>query len=213
LSFFQMDGPTSTSGSKGGSGTPKAKGSSGTPKAKGGITPTSPTPTPPPPQVVTPTPRPPGPIGTPTPPPPVRTPTSSASTTAFCYHYPPSPIDNLMGGVDMDEDGDSDEMETDRSTGSMKGRGGRGGRPPLPKKKKTRKMAKPSIVWEHFTKDLNSPEENPVAHCNYYEALYMCHAKNYGTSNMLYHVKTCQKYMSLKANQDSSQTNFTFSSE
>jgi hypothetical protein len=40
----------------------------------------------------------------------------------------------------------------------------------------------------------------------------MCHAKNYGTSNMLYHVKTCQKYRSLKANQDTSQTMYTFSS-
>jgi hypothetical protein len=124
LSFFQMDRPTATptSGSKGGStsGTPKvtlkAKGGSGigTPK---GPTPTSPTPTPPPPQVGTPTL---GPIGTPTPPPPVGTPTSSASTTASCYQYPPSPIDNLMGGVDMDEDDDSDEMETDRSSDSMK---------------------------------------------------------------------------------------------
>jgi hypothetical protein len=130
--FFQMDGSTYTSG---------FKGSSGTPKAKGGITPTSPTPTPPPPQVGTPTHGPPGPIGTPTPPPPVGTPTFSASTTTSCYHYPPSPIDNLMGGVDMDEDNDSDEMETDRSTGSMKGRGGHGGRPPLTKKRKTRKVA------------------------------------------------------------------------
>jgi len=85
-----MDGSTHTSGSKG---------SSGTPKAKGGITPTGPTPTPPPPQVCTPTHGPPGLIGTPTPPPPpVGTPTSSASTTASCYHYSPSPIDNLMGG-------------------------------------------------------------------------------------------------------------------
>jgi hypothetical protein len=149
LSFFQMDRPKPTSGSKGGStsGIPKAKGSSGTPKAKGGSgigtprspTPTSPTPTPPPPppppQVGTPTL---GPIGTPTPPPPVGAHISSTSTTASCYQYPPSSIDNLMGGVDMDEDDDddSDEMETDRSTGSMKVRGGRGGWPPLPKKKK-----------------------------------------------------------------------------
>jgi len=91
-----------------------SKGSSGTPKAKCGITPTGPTPTPPPPQVCTPTHGhpgpigtpthgPPGPIGTPTPPPPVGTPTSSASTTASCYHYPPSPIDNLMGGVDKNK--------------------------------------------------------------------------------------------------------------
>jgi hypothetical protein len=140
LSFFQMDRPTATPtrGSKGGStnGTPKAKGNSSTPKAKGGSgtgTPKGPTPTPPPPQVGTPTL---GPIGTPTPPPPVGTPTSSASTTASCYQYPPSPIDNLMGGVDMDEDDDADEMETNRSTGSMKVHGGCGGQPPLPKKKK-----------------------------------------------------------------------------
>jgi hypothetical protein len=188
-----MDESTHTSGSNGGSGTPKAK---------GGTTPCSPTPTAPPPQVGTPTHGHLGPIGTPT---------SSASTTASCYHYPPSPIDNLMGGVDMDEDNDSDEMEIDRSsaTGSMKGRGGR---PPLPKKKKNRKVAKPSIVCEHFTKDLNSSEYNHVAHCNYCEAPYMCHAKNYGTSNMLYYVKTCQKYRSLKANQDTSQTKFTFGS-
>jgi hypothetical protein len=71
-------------------------------------------------------------------------------------------------------------------------------------------VAKPSIVWEHFTIDLNSPGENPVAHCNYCESPYMCRAKNYGTSNMLYHVKTCQKYRSLNSNQDSSQTKFTF---
>jgi hypothetical protein len=80
------------------------------------------------------------------------------------------------------------------------------------RRRKTRKVAKPSIVWKHFTKDLNSLEENPVAHRNYCESSYMCHAKNYGTSNMLYHVKTFQKYRSLKANQDSSQTKFTFAS-
>jgi hypothetical protein len=157
-----MDESTHTSGSKG---------SSGIPKAKCGITPTSPTPTgptppppPPPPQVCTPThgspgsigtPTPPPPVDTPTPPPSVDTPTSSASTTASCYHYRSSPIDNLMGVVDIDEDNDSNEIETDRSSGSMRGRGGR---PPLPKKRKTKKVAKPSIVWEHYTKDLNSPE-------------------------------------------------------
>jgi hypothetical protein len=51
-----------------------------------------------------------------------------------------------------------------------------------------------------------------VAHCNYCGASCNCHAKNYGTCNMLYHFRTCQKYKSLKARQDSSQTKFTFAS-
>jgi hypothetical protein len=112
-----------------------------------------------------------------------------------------------MGGVDIDDDGESDEFETDRSTGSMRVRGGR---PPLPKKKRTINVAKKSVVWEHFTKDVDSPEEDPVAHCNYCGDSYNCHTKNYVTSNMLYHFKTCQKYKSLKAKQYSSQTKFTF---
>jgi hypothetical protein len=80
------------------------------------------------------------------------------------------------------------------------------------RKKRPRNVMKKSIVWEHFTKDLNSPEDFPVAHCNYGGVEYKCHKKNNGTSNMLYHVKACQKYKSLKAKQDSFQSKFTFES-
>jgi hypothetical protein len=160
-----MDAPTPTLGCKGFKGTPI------------GPTPTSPTPIPP--------------IGTPPgPPSPIGTPTSSASTTTSCYQYPLSPIDNLMGGVDMNDDGESNEFETNRSTDSMLVRGGR---PPRPKKKRTRNVANKSIVWEHFTKNVDSLEEDPVAHCNYCEAPYNCNTINYGTSNILYHFRICQK--------------------
>jgi hypothetical protein len=49
-----------------------------------------------------------------------------------------------------------------------------------------------------------------MAHCNYGGVKYKCHGINNGTSYMLYHVKACQKYKSLKAKQYSFQSKFTF---
>jgi hypothetical protein len=49
-----------------------------------------------------------------------------------------------------------------------------------------------------------------VAHCNYCGLEYKCHGKNNSTSNMLYHVKACQQYKNILANQDISQSKFTF---
>jgi hypothetical protein len=49
-----------------------------------------------------------------------------------------------------------------------------------------------------------------VAHCNYCGTPYKCHPKINGTSSMLYHVNSCQKYKSLKSKQDRSQSKFTF---
>jgi hypothetical protein len=73
----------------------------------------------------------PTPIGpTPIGPTPIGTPTSSASTTTSCYHYLPSPIDNLMSLVNIDDDCESNEFENDKSTGSLPVRGGQ---PPFPK--------------------------------------------------------------------------------
>jgi hypothetical protein len=67
-----------------------------------------------------------------------------------------------------------------------------------------------STAWDHFTRDKNTLDNDLVAHCNYYGASYKCHPKNNGTSSMLYHVSSCQKYKSLKAKQDRSQSKFTF---
>jgi hypothetical protein len=49
-----------------------------------------------------------------------------------------------------------------------------------------------------------------VAHCNYGGVESKRHGKNNSTSNMLYHVKACQKYKSLKAKQENFQSKFTF---
>jgi hypothetical protein len=65
-------------------------------------------------------------------------------------------------------------------------------------------------VWQHFTRDLESPADKPVARCNYCEAEYKRYRKSNGTSNMLYYVKACQQYKALLANQDVPQSNFTF---
>jgi len=75
---------------------------------------------------------------------------------------------------------------------------------------KTRNITKKSIVWEHFTIDLNSPGDFPMTHCNYGGVKYKCHGKKNGTSNILYHIKACQKSKSLKTKQNSFQSKFTF---
>jgi hypothetical protein len=67
-----------------------------------------------------------------------------------------------------------------------------------------------SIVWDHFTRDKNTPDNDHVAHCNYCGASYKCYPKNNGTSSMLYHVSSLQKYKSQKAKEDRSQSKFTF---
>ncbi|GLT53937.1 hypothetical protein SLA2020_271710 [Shorea laevis] len=143
-----------------------------------------------------------------------RTRTPSSSATASCYpHCPtnsaPTPIDVEEGSDDID----SDEFDTYsvRSVGAMPNGGrGRGGRPPLPNKKRTRNVSRKSAAWDHFTKDVDSPEDLPVAHCNYCRAEFKCHGKTNGTSNMLYHVRSCSKLKSLKSQQDRSQSKLTF---
>jgi hypothetical protein len=85
---------------------------------------------------------------------------------------------------------------------------GHGGRPPLPRKKIN--VSNKSAAWDHFTRDKNTPDDDLVAHCNYCGTPYKCHPKINGTSSMLYHVNSCQKYKSLKSKQDRSQSKFTF---
>jgi hypothetical protein len=72
-----------------------------------------------------------------------------------------------------------------------------GGRPSLPRKK--RNVSNKSTAWDHFTRDKSTPDDDPVAHCNYCGTPYKCHLKINGTSSMLYHVNSCQKYKSLKS--------------
>jgi hypothetical protein len=122
----------------------------------------------------------------------IGTPTPTSSATAS--YYPSSPIDSSMSSIGIEEtfdvDSESDELDTD--TQEIKC-AGRGGQPPLLREKRPRNVKKKSIVWEHFTKDLNSPEYFLVAHCNYCGVKYKCHGKNKGISNMLYHVQACQE--------------------
>jgi hypothetical protein len=136
------------------------------------------------------------------------TPAPTSSVAASCYPSPP--IDSLIGIEEsIDVESDSDELETDTQGIRC---AGRGGKPPLPKNKRKRNVRKKSIVWQHFTKDLESPADKPVAHCNYCGVEYKCHRKRNDTSNMLYHIKACQQYNALLTNQDVSQSKFTFES-
>jgi hypothetical protein len=142
-------------------------------------------------------------IGTGTP-----TPAPTLSVPASCY--PSSPIDSSIGiDESVDIESDSDELETDTQGIRC---AGRGGRPPLLQNKRERNVRKKSIVCQHFTKDLESPTDKPVARCNYCRLEYKCHGKSNGISNMLYHVKAYQQYKALLANQDASQSKFTFES-
>jgi hypothetical protein len=75
---------------------------------------------------------------------------------------------------------------------------------------KKRNVSNKSAACDHFTKDKNTPDDDPVAHCNYCGTPYKCHPKINGTSSMLYHVNSCQKYKSLKSKHDRSQSKFTF---
>jgi hypothetical protein len=137
-------------------------------------------------------------IGTGTP-----TPAPTSLVVASCYLSPP--IDTSIDiEENIDVDGDSNELETDTQSA------GRGGRPPPPRNKRKRNVRKTSAVWKHFTRDPKSLQDKPVAHCNYCGLEYKCHGKNNVTSNMLYHVKACQQYKNILANQDISQSKFTF---
>jgi hypothetical protein len=90
-----------------------------------------------------------------------------------------------------------EDVETS-TTGSMPASGlGRGGRLPLPRKK--RNVSNKSATWDHFTRDKSTPNDDPVAHCNYCGTPYKCHPKINCTSSMLYHVNSCQKCKSLKS--------------
>jgi hypothetical protein len=137
---------------------------------------------------------------------PAPTPAPTSSVAASCYPSPP--VDNSIDIEEsIDVDDDSDELGTD--TQDIRSGGG-GGRPPLPRNKRRRNVRKTSVVWNHFTRDPNCPQDKPVAHCNYCGLEYKCHGKNNGTSNMLYHVKACQQYKNILANRDISQSKFTF---
>jgi hypothetical protein len=95
------------------------------------------------------------------------------------------------------------------AVGSMPvGGHGRGGQPLLPRKK--RNVSNKSAVLDHLTRDKSTPDDDPVAHCNYCGTLYICHPKINGTSSMMCHVNSCQNYKSLKSKQDRSQSKFTF---
>jgi len=126
-------------------------------------------------------------IGTSTPTP-APAPIPASSVAASCYPSPP--IDTSIDIEEsIDGESDSDELETDTQGIRC---AGRGGRPPLPKNKRKRNVRKKSIVWQHFTKDLECPADKPVARCNYCGVEYKCHGKSNATSNMLYHIKACQ---------------------
>jgi hypothetical protein len=101
-----------------------------------------------------------------------------------------------------------DDVETSAAGSMPAGGHGRGGRPPLPRKK--RNVSNKFAEWGHFTRDKSTIDDDPVAHCNYCGTPYKCHPKINGTSSMLYHVNSCQKYKSLKSKQDRSQSKFTF---
>jgi hypothetical protein len=114
------------------------------------------------------------------------------------------PLDTPINPIEIEDV----EIEISGSSSMpIDGRGG-GGQAPLPRKK--RNVAYKSAAWEHFTRDKSTPNNDPVAHCNYCGASYKCHPKNNGTSFMLYHVTVCQKYKSLQAKQDRNQSKFTF---
>jgi hypothetical protein len=96
-----------------------------------------------------------------------------------------SPLDTPLTPIEIED------VET-FATGSMSvGGHGHGGRPPLPMKK--RNVSNKSSAWDHFTRDKSTPDDDPVAHCNYCGTPYKCHSKNNGTSSMLYHVNSYQK--------------------
>jgi len=118
------------------------------------------------------------------------TPAPTSSVAASCY---PSP--HIDHSIDIEEsidvDGDSDELETD--TQEIRS-AGRGGRTPLPRNKRKRNVRKTYAVWKHFTRDPKSPQDKPVAHCNYCGLEYKCHGKKNGTSNMLYNVNSTRTY-------------------
>ncbi|WOL16810.1 hypothetical protein Cni_G25598 [Canna indica] len=45
----------------------------------------------------------------------------------------------------------------------------------------------PSSAWIHFTR------ENNRATCNYCKKIYACNATSHGTTNLLKHLRTCEK--------------------
>jgi hypothetical protein len=67
-----------------------------------------------------------------------------------------------------------------------------------------------SAAWDHFTRDKSTLDNDHVRHCNYCGTPYKCHPKINGTSSILYHANSCQKYKSLKSKQDRSQSKFIF---
>jgi hypothetical protein len=134
---------------------------------------------------------------------PLSTPSSSNTSC-----HPSSPLHTPMTPIEIED------VEIS-SAGSMLVDGCGGvGRLPLPrKKKKKRNVSNKSAAWDHFTRDKSIHDYDPIAYCNYCGTPYKCHPKNNGTSSMLYHVNSCQKYKSLKSKQDRSQSKFTFGAE
>jgi hypothetical protein len=123
-----------------------------------------------------------------------------------------SPLDTPVTPIEIEDTPvtpiEIEDVETSASGSMLVGGHGRGGRPPLPRKK--RNVLNKSAAWDHFTRDKSTSDDDPVAHCNYCGTAYKCHPKINGTLSMLYHVNSCQKYKSLKAKQDRSQSKFTF---
>jgi hypothetical protein len=139
----------------------------------------------------------------------VSTPTHSTSGAGSHTPSPGGSPITSMEVEDVEHETEDVHRSSVRDAGSMGSAGGRsGGRPPRSKKPKN--VAKPSAAWDHFTRDESSSPDEPMAHCNYCGAGYNCHPKYNGTSSLLYHVRTCAKYRSIKAKQDKGQTKFTF---
>jgi hypothetical protein len=122
------------------------------------------------------------------------------SSRASCH--PSLPLDTPMTPIEI-----KDVEIYGASFMPIDGHGG-GGLPPLPRKKIN--VTNKSTARDHFTRDKSTPESDPIAHCNYYGASYKYHPKNNGISFILYHMTACQKYKSLQAKQDRSQSKFTF---
>jgi hypothetical protein len=90
-----------------------------------------------------------------------------------------------------------------RDIGSM----GRRGRPPQSKRAKT--VSKLSVAWNHFTRDENSFQDEPMTHCNYCGLVTSVTLKLMGPPSC-FTMSVIAKHKNLKARQDKSQTKFTF---
>jgi hypothetical protein len=117
--------------------------------------------------------------------------------SAYCHLS--SPLNTPMTPIKIEDIPvtpiEIEDVKTSAGGSMLVGGHGCGGRPLLPRKK--RNVSNKSVAWDHFTRDKSTPDDDPMAHCNYCGTLYKCHPKINGTSFMLYHVNSSQKYKSL----------------